>query len=88
MLTPEQKTLQEKAKNKINTMNEKPVQQNCPAMAFGKYKRQSLEGVPASYLFWAWENAECLDRYPEIKGYIEKNLTGIKKQIMDGTGQI
>lgn len=88
MLTPEQVKLQEQAKLKLANLSQKPISLGGPVMAFGKYKGQLLEDVSASYLLWVWENAECLDYFPEVKDYIEKNLNGIKKQITDGRGNI
>jgi uncharacterized protein (DUF3820 family) len=53
-------------------------------MPFGKHKGIELDDVPANYLLWCYENIPQLDY--GVKAYIEKNMAGIKKQILDGNG--
>lgn len=56
-------------------------------MPFGKHKGQDMENVPASYLLWLSEQ-DWISQWPDVKGYIDKNMAGIKKQIEDGNGNI
>lgn len=56
-------------------------------MPFGKHKGQDMENVPASYLLWLFEQ-DWISQWPDVKGYIDKNTAGIKKQIEDGNGNI
>lgn len=54
---------------------------------FGKYKGQALDDVPASYLLWLADQ-DWVDKFPDIKNYIERNRQGIEKQVADGQGDM
>jgi len=54
-------------------------------MPFGKHKGQNMEDVPASYLLWLYEDG-CNNF--EVRNYIEQNIAGIKKQVLDGSGEV
>lgn len=49
-------------------------------MPFGKYKGEPLERVPASYLLWL-RDQRC--SHPEVKRYIEENLTVLLSECPD-----
>lgn len=52
-------------------------------MPFGKHKGIAMANVPASYLFWLWENASVGVRkgFPQVFHYIKDNLQVIKQQM-------
>lgn len=49
-------------------------------MPFGKYKGEKMEKVPASYLLWL-RDQNC--NHPQIKDYIEENLTILLSECPD-----
>ena len=49
-------------------------------MPFGKYKRERMDTVPASYLVWLQEQEWIKDR-PGVKQYIEYNRNVIDKEL-------
>ena len=49
-------------------------------MPFGKYKGETMEKVPASYLLWLRDQG-CWNK--EVKNYIEENLTVLLSECPD-----
>jgi len=47
-------------------------------MPFGKHKGTAMQGVPASYLLWLYENNKC---NAQVKQYIEENLDVLHHEV-------
>jgi uncharacterized protein (DUF3820 family) len=54
------------------------------SMAFGKYKGQPMQDVPASYLHWLWKNGKKDDKLCPVADYIRRNIPALKKEYPDG----
>jgi len=52
-------------------------------MPFGKHKDEMMQDVPASYLFWLWNNGMSGDRLSPVANYIRKNLSALKQELPD-----
>lgn len=59
------------------------LQDDSP-MPFGKYKGQSMESIPASYLFWLWTNGKDKDTRCPVADYIRRNKEALAKEYPDG----
>ncbi len=57
---------------------------NLDPMPFGKFKGKPLQDVPASYLWWLWN--EGVKHNPEhlLHHYIKKSIKALKEEYPDG----
>jgi hypothetical protein len=53
-------------------------------MPFGKYKGETMQDVPASYLHWLWTNGKNADKQCPVADYIRRNLNALKREYSDG----
>jgi len=51
-------------------------------MPFGKFKGKMMQDVPATYLDWLI-GQDFVNNWPDVKAYIEANLSDIHKEIED-----
>ena len=59
--------------------------EDSDSMPFGKYKGESMDSIPASYLHWLWTNGkkhEC--KTCPVAGYIKNNIEALKLEYKDG----
>jgi hypothetical protein len=58
--------------------------QDDDPMPFGKYKGTPMQDVPASYLFWLWNNGMKNDKQSDVADYIRRNLSVLRQEHPDG----
>lgn len=52
---------------------------------FGRYRGTKICNVPATYLIWAYEEVDHLDK--DIKAYIEDNMDLLKEEAKKNVGR-
>lgn len=52
-------------------------------MPFGKFKNKKMKDVPAWYLDWLVDEQWLLDKWPQVKAYIDLNRAVIDKELED-----
>ena len=53
-------------------------------MPFGKHRGEPMQGVPASYLFYLWQNGKKQDLSCPVASYIRRNISAMRKEYEDG----
>ena len=53
-------------------------------MPLGCHKGKQMSEVPASYLFWLWQDCDHKNQSSQISDYIRRNLDALKKEFPDG----
>lgn len=53
-------------------------------MPFGKHKGIRMQDVPASYLFWLWDNGlKNETKTNSVAEYIQRNMSALKQECPD-----
>lgn len=53
-------------------------------MPFGKWKGETMDSVPPSYLHYLWVNGMKDDKTSNVADYIRRNLDALKLEHPDG----
>jgi uncharacterized protein (DUF3820 family) len=59
-----------------------PCYEDTDPMPFGKYRGMMMQDVPASYLFWLWNQRPLSDK--KLENYIYNNIHALKQEHPDG----
>lgn len=65
----------------INQINQL---QDDSRMPFGKWKGETMDSVPPSYLHYLWVNGMKDDKTSNVADYIRRNLDALKLEHPDG----
>ena len=58
--------------------------EDTDAMPFGKHKGVPMQDVPASYIFWLWNNGLKNDKQSSVADYVRRNLSSLRQEHTDG----
>lgn len=53
-------------------------------MPFGKHKGESMQDVPASYLYYLWVNGLKENVQSDVADYIRRNISALKTEYKNG----